>query len=221
MHHPIRRLAVWFSERAFKQCEVATESDHETLRRLGIALLSADPAARNPEMAGDSTPALEWLPRALETAARQSVPARAIPLRETVGYAAWRPPHSASPWSLGFRDAAAFGELVGPAGPVMDDKFRFGFALFGPSTLYSEHAHGAAEIYFVLSSHLDCVVGDPGNAFRADIGDFAIIEPHQRHEMRSGPEPTLSLWAWLDDVHAATYRRDGGAWRQGQQISVD
>ncbi|MEO0821968.1 MAG: dimethylsulfonioproprionate lyase family protein [Pseudomonadota bacterium] len=221
MHHPIRRLAVWFSERAIIEGERANDSDHETLRRLGIALLSADPAARNPSLPGAATPALEWLPLAIESATTPSVTARAFPLRETVGYATWRPPHAASSWSASFRDNTAFGELIGPTGPVMDDSVRFGFALFGPSTRYCEHAHGAAEIYFVLSSHLDCIVGHAKNAFRVNNGDFAVIGPHQRHELRSGPAPTLTLWAWLDDVHAATYRREGGAWRQGQQVSVD
>lgn len=221
MHHPIRKLAVWFAERAFKQSEVAHESDHDTLRRLGLALLSADPAARNPWIPTTATHALEWLPKALESAAQQGSPARALPLRESVGHATWRPPHALSPWSQAFRDTIAIGELIGPAGPVIGDDFRFGFALFGPLARHSEHAHGATEVYFVLSSHLDCVVGCANNAYTTEVGAFSIIRPHQRHELQGGPAPVLTLWAWLDDAHAATYRREQGAWRQGQQIIVD
>lgn len=217
MLSPIRRLAVWSAQQAYAKSETTALSERDALTRLSELLLRTDCDALNPEPYSRPTPGLMWLPCALR---RASPGVMQTMLRPTIGSAAWRPAHPKSPWSKDFFSTIALGELIGPSGHVCSDAFRFGVVVFGPDAVYEEHAHNATEVYFVLGADLLCGRCEKSSVSRAGAGDFIVIGPNCRHDVRSEEAPVVALWARIDDVDASTFRRADGSWGGGERVAV-
>ncbi len=217
MLSPIRRLAVWSAQQAYANGETATRVERNTLMRLSELLLSTDCENINPMPYNRPTPGLTWLSCALSTC-KPSV--MQTMLRPTIGSAAWRPAHPHCPWSQHFFGKIALGEMIGASGHVFSDAFRFGVVLFGPETVYEEHAHTATEIYLVLGEHLVCTRCKKSSSSPRNAGDFIVIEPNCRHDIRTAEKPVVALWAWIEDADPSIYRRAEGSWGSGERVPV-
>lgn len=217
MTNPIQRLSAIFARILFAQAEQVSDEQRMTLISTGRLILSADYSVTNLRAFGTPTSGLEWLPTALGAARDTDHTDLMEQVRQCIGYAPWTPRYCESDWSLPFYRSIALGELVGPNGYVPDDTFCLGVFLLAPHTVYPEHAHGAGELYYVICGNLEWEFDEQGNSFRAGPGEFVLIEPHQRHELRTCDEPLFAIWVWTEDIHADTYVHAPGRWGLGER----
>lgn len=98
----------------------------------------------------------------------------------------------------------AYAELVGPEGPILSAKCRFGFYLQAPDCLYPPHSHAAEELYLLLDGSVEWQLDD-GKPFMPPSPGLVHHQPWQKHAMRTGASPLLALWVWLGDIRYGTY----------------
>ena len=126
---------------------------------------------------------------------------RYLPRHELAGLP-WTDGGFALPASIKGRNAYA--ELIGPEGPVVSDKCRFGFYLQAPDCLYPPHSHAAEELYLLLGGSAEWQLDD-GKPFVPPDSGLVHHLPWQKHAMRTGASPLLALWVWLGDIRYGTY----------------
>lgn len=124
--------------------------------------------------------------------------------------AAW-PELARLPWTDGdfsmpaaIKSRNAYAELIGPEGPVVSAKCRFGFYLQAPDCLYPPHSHAAEELYLLISGSAEWQLDD-GESFLLAGSGLVHHRPWQKHAMRTGSAPLLALWVWLGDIRYGTY----------------
>mgnify|MGYP001085513339 CR=1 FL=1 len=98
----------------------------------------------------------------------------------------------------------AYAELVGPEGPVVSGRCRFGLYLQEPDCLYPPHSHAAEELYLLLDGSAEWQLDDC-RPFTPPSPGLVHHQPWQKHAMRTGASPLLALWAWLGDIRYGTY----------------
>lgn len=98
----------------------------------------------------------------------------------------------------------AYAELIGPEGPFLSAKCRFGFYLQAPDCLYPPHSHAAEELYLLLDGSAEWQLDD-GRPFVPQDCSLVHHLPWQKHAMRTGASPLLALWVWLGDISYGTY----------------
>ena len=117
---------------------------------------------------------------------------------------AWRTA-PASGRSETFQRRNAFVEWVGPEGDFLSDQFRAGLQLLGPDTLYDRHAHGAEELYYVISGRADWQREESWR--RAVVeGSFIHHPAHCPHAIQTREAPLLAFWIWRGDVRGESFR---------------
>jgi hypothetical protein len=126
---------------------------------------------------------------------------RYLPRHELAGLP-WTDGGFALPASIKGRNAYA--ELVGPEGPVVSAKCRFGLYLQAPDCLYPPHSHAAEELYLLISGSAEWQLDD-SNPFTPPGSGLVHHLPWQKHAMRTGASSLLALWAWLGDISYGTY----------------
>ncbi len=85
--------------------------------------------------------------------------------------------------------------------PVLANDMLIGFTLQEPNVEYPAHHHGPAEIYGVISGHLEWQVGNTWTS--VGPGDVIVHRSHESHAMYTGDEPVLTWVAWptTEDGH--------------------
>ena len=180
-----------------------------------IADLRTAPASPGPEPAANQTPTVrEYLPRLLE-----HMPS--TPLAEAV-----RPFMRGLDWYQIFEGAGipaslASGlmaaQIVGKRGPLVSSELLFGMFLLAPQVTYPLHQHAALEIYCVLSGTVAIRHGRAKAARHIGPGGHSITPPHQVHELRTGDDPCLIVYAWTGDMAAENWwwvQSDDGNWHR-------
>lgn len=132
-------------------------------------------------------------------------------LSQLPSIAAW-PELARLPWTDGdfsmpaaIRSRNAYAELVGPEGPLLSTRCRFGFYLQAPDCLYPPHSHAAEELYLLLSGSAEWWLDD-SEPFLPPCPGLVHHLPWQKHAMRTGAFPLLALWVWLGDIRYGTYK---------------
>ena len=136
-------------------------------------------------------------------------------LRLCIGLTPWETYDARDAWAAPFLDDFVSGELIGPSGTIANRDISLGLFLLGPETTYTEHAHAAAEIYYVLGGGACWTLDRPDNAKAFAPGDLVYTAPDQRHDIKTGEQPLLAAWTWKADPGAPSYHRSGGPWRGG------
>lgn len=115
------------------------------------------------------------------------------------------------PWTDGgfslpdpIRGHNAYAELIGPEGPFLSAKCRFGFYLQAPDCFYPPHSHAAEEFYLLLSGSAEWQLDD-SRSFTPPSPGLVHHQPWQKHAMRTGASPLLALWVWLGNISYGTY----------------
>lgn len=106
---------------------------------------------------------------------------------------------SPSPGLATFQPFYSYQLLAGPQfrghePPVLQGDMLLGFTLQQPGVLYPQHHHEPAEVYGVISGHLDWQVGSEWS--RKGPGDLIVHRSHESHAMQSLDEPVLCWVAW-------------------------
>ncbi len=104
----------------------------------------------------------------------------------------------------GIRGRNAYAELIGPEGPFLCQRCRFGFYLQAPDCLYPAHSHAAEEFYLILSGSAEWRL-DGAEPFIPPVPGLVHHRPWQKHEMSTRRFPLLAMWAWIGDIRYATY----------------
>lgn len=121
--------------------------------------------------------------------------ARALPWSQNPNYVA-------SPPSADFLDRYGYCEVVGPGRVVECARFRIGFLLLAPGTLYPRHHHPAEEVYHVVSGAGAWQRGDA--AWRTEYPGAAIHHPSlMPHATRATDAPLLALYVWGGSIDTA------------------
>lgn len=113
------------------------------------------------------------------------------------------PNYVASPPSPDFLERYGYCEVIGPGRIVESARFRIGFLLLAPGTLYPRHHHPAEEVYHVVSGAGAWQRGD--EAWRTEPPGAAIHHPSlMPHATRAADAPLLALYVWGGsiDTHA-------------------
>lgn len=138
-------------------------------------------------------------------------PPQALPVLGHLPSVAMRPELAGLPWTDGgfslppaIKSRNAYAELIGPEGPVVSDKCRFGFYLQAPDCLYPPHSHAAEELYLLLDGSAEWQLDDC-RPFTPPSPGLVHHQPWQKHAMRTGASPLLALWVWLGDIRYGTY----------------
>ncbi len=139
-------------------------------------------------------------------------------LRACIGLVPWETYYEHTDWSAPFLDHFASGELVGPSGYIPNDDVSLGLFVLGPNVTYSEHAHAAAEIYYVLGGGAYWALDGKEKAGWFDPGDLVFTAPDQRHEIRTGHAPLLAVYTWKSDPSARSYYAAKGPWSDSDPV---
>ncbi len=138
-------------------------------------------------------------------------PPQALPVLGHLPSVAMRPELASLPWTDGgfslpaaIKGRNAYAELIGPEGPVVSAKCRFGLYLQAPDCLYPPHSHAAEELYLLISGPVEWQLDD-STPFTPPGSGLVHHLPWQKHAMRTGASPLLALWAWLGDIRYGTY----------------
>lgn len=91
-----------------------------------------------------------------------------------------------------FDDSHFNSMVIGPSGAAAAGGIMVGVTVMAPYTNYPAHTHKPAELYVVLS--LGEWWQDEGGWWEPGIGGFVHNLSGQRHAMRSGNGPHLSIW---------------------------
>lgn len=142
-------------------------------------------------------------------------------LRASIGFVPWGTLYARSPWSESFLDEFACGELIGPTGYVFNSQVSLGLLLIGPETTYREHAHASTEIYCVLSGGGEWAIARPDAARRFEPGEIVLVQPHQRHSIRTAREPLLVAYTWKESPAADIYYNERGDWGNGDRVLAE
>lgn len=142
---------------------------------------------------------------------RPADPPQALPvLRHLPSIVEW-PDLARLPWTDGdfampaaINGRNAYAELVGPEGPFLSARCRFGFYLQAPDCLYPPHSHAAEELYLLLSGTAEWRL-EESEPFLPAIPGLVHHLPQQKHAMRTAASPLLALWVWLGDISYGTY----------------
>lgn len=142
---------------------------------------------------------------------RAADPPQALPVLSHLPSVAMPHELAGLPWTDGgfslpdsIRGLNAYAELVGPVGPVVSAKCRFGFYLQAPDCLYPPHSHAAEELYLLLGGSAEWQL-DESEPFLPPTPGLVHHMPWQKHAMRTGTSPLLALWVWLGDISYGTY----------------
>jgi len=87
--------------------------------------------------------------------------------------------------------------------PAFAPDLLVGFSLQAPNVFYPQHHHEPAEMYGVISGHLDWQVGDTWS--RVGPGDVIVHRSHESHAMRTFDEPALTWVLWPTDPDCNVY----------------
>ena len=153
------------------------------------ALITANPAlvARAP----GRKPVVDHLPRALDLGERTAMQGMARALRAVQDGLTWE--YGYEKLSATLARKYAYCEVLGPQGPVPDDRLILGFVLFAPGTTYPQHAHAEIEESYIS------VAGDwsENNAAVYAPGSLILNVPGHEHRITTGDrEPCLLAYAW-------------------------
>ena len=109
-------------------------------------------------------------------------------------------------------------QIVGKRGPLVSSELLFGMFLLAPQVTYPLHQHAALEIYCILSGTVAIRHGRAKAAGHIGPGGHSITPPHQGHELRTGDDPCLIVYAWTGDMTAENWwwvqSDDGNSHRQ-------
>ncbi len=95
-------------------------------------------------------------------------------------------------------------ELIGPAGMIRMEGFRFGLLVQRAGFQYPKHWHAAEELYYVLAGTALWAV-DGGLPRPRPPGSFVHHRSMQPHRMSTEAEALLALWAWTGDIGGSSY----------------
>lgn len=70
---------------------------------------------------------------------------------------------------------------------------------------YPEHAHAAAEVYYVVGRRAAFRLGSELNERVACAGELVTVASHERHELETGPDPMLAVYTWMSGVRGPAY----------------
>lgn len=100
----------------------------------------------------------------------------------------------------GFRNCNLHTVLIGPNGCGFDaEDFCLGLFMFGPRTLYRDHAHDAPELYVNLSPRSGWRLSSPSWQ-DYEAGSIIWNAPGDIHATRTYGRPFLSVFAWLENI---------------------
>jgi mannose-6-phosphate isomerase-like protein (cupin superfamily) len=194
MENFVEACSVWLGARPEPVCHRAAQALRTALDR-GI-----DPVDH-----GDGTepPALVHLPSLLEAPGRDGL---ADALGAVAADLRWfEPPAENLQRYLGGRNCMT--QLLGPHGREAAQGPRFGTFLIAPGAVYPRHAHGAEELYLILSgSGRWSYDGEPYSARHA--GEVVHSQSWQPHAIRTDDAALLMAWIWMGDVSFDSYRME-------------
>lgn len=155
------------------------------------------PAALPPHGIPPALPVLRLLDEALAQAARGALAPLAARFAAVARRLPWsqNPNYVAFPPSPDFLDRYGYCEVVGPGRVVESARFRVGFLLLAPGTVYPRHHHPAEEVYHVVSGAGAWQRDD--EAWRTELPGAAIHHPSlMPHATRAADAPLLALYVW-------------------------
>ncbi len=100
----------------------------------------------------------------------------------------------------GYRNCNLHTVLIGPNGCGFEaEDFCLGLFMFGPRTLYRDHAHDAPELYVNLSPRSGWRFSNPSWQ-DYEAGSIIWNAPGDIHATRAYGRPFLSIFAWLENI---------------------
>ena len=96
-------------------------------------------------------------------------------------------------------------EIIGPTGQIKNQTVRAGLLFQAPNITYPRHSHAAEEIYFPLTGSVAWQVED-AIWCQYEAGSFIHHLPYQPHAIRTSKTPLLTIWGWIGDIAARSYR---------------
>ncbi len=124
-----------------------------------------------------------------------------------VGAVRWSEFYAEDEWSRPFLHAFANGEGIGPDGRIRHDGVILGLFLLGPDALYPPHAHPTEEFYVPVAGPVEFEVGAGAGYRSIPPGDVVLHHSNVSHSIRTGPEPSLSVFGWAGDIAAPSWYR--------------
>jgi len=110
---------------------------------------------------------------------------------------AWSQTYSPTDFGPEFLEKYGWTEIIGPRGPIPDQKLACGFLLLGPGVTYPDHHHTAEELYIVISGTAAWRRGDE-NWYEKPPGAVIHHPSNMPHAMRTAEESLLAVYFWRD-----------------------
>ena len=115
-------------------------SHQREVRNQISAAMADDPEVRLPEPV--TLPVCAWLGRAIDQGLLGSSAPLVRAIRRVTQHLEWRYGYERVP--RGLKNKYAYSELMGPTGPVMNERVILGLVLFSPRCTYPAHSHDGA-----------------------------------------------------------------------------
>jgi hypothetical protein len=102
----------------------------------------------------------------------------------------------------GYRNCNLHSLLIGPGACGYEHPdFNLGIFMLGPRTLYRDHCHQAPELYLNLADRSGWRL-QGGDWIDYPAGSIIWNEPGELHATRVYKQPFISVFVWLEKVHA-------------------
>lgn len=142
-------------------------------------------------------PVVDWLGRIGINEPAPDKPSLLTQLQSISAALTWSQSYTREQISARFLARYAWTELVGPRGPIANNRLVCGFLLLGPEIEYPQHAHAPEELYVPLTEGSQWQMGSDDWTDRA--ADRAIYHaPWITHAMRTGQQPMVAVYLWRD-----------------------
>ncbi len=205
---PLRRLASAVADH-LRSAPLELSADRELADRFATALEEVAGQDGGTVQHGSPRPVrgLAQLPAVLDRAERLGEWPLLDAAAGAVGVVRWSEFYAEDDWSRPFLADFANGEGIGPDGRIRDERVILGLFLLGPHAVYPPHAHPAEEFYVPVAGNVEFEVG-AGSGYRAiPPGGVVLHHSNVSHSIRTGAEPSLSVFGWTGDLTAPSWYR--------------
>ncbi len=96
-----------------------------------------------------------------------------------------------------FNEETRAAQIFGPNAPITHNSTAAGFFAVGADVDYNDHRHAPCELYLPLAGTAD--YWTEGGGWHQVLPGTAIVHaPWEWHAMRTGDDPVLIFWTWID-----------------------